>query len=177
MDILNGSLQNTVDILGLGESLALHSGNNPTFGVNDIFRVKPVDHLVCVDFKSAFSPERLKIIESSLTCQFYSHLDEWRTMPNFNKILLHQFDNGANMANLDSEKISKSCFSPYVAIGLAWRIYKPEGIRIFGVDMVSHPHLGNQTEKIKRHWAEMKKALNNKGCKVEVFGNGLLSTK
>jgi hypothetical protein len=162
-----------IDALGLGESLSLHEGNNLTFGVNDIFKVKPVDYLVCVDRISAFTPERLDVIKSSNPTAFISHLDEWQFMPNFYRIEV-QRKFPESIADLDSVAIPKSVFSPYVAIALAYKMFKPERIRVFGVDMVSHPHLSHQAERILKHWKALKLALAYKGCEVEVFGDGIL---
>jgi len=164
-----------VDVLGMGESLSLYKPcGNITFGVNDIFSKQPVDYLVCVDKISAFAPERLMTIYGSDPIAFLSHLDEWSCKPNFFKIQLQKYY-PKNIADLDTVEIPKSCFSPYVAIGLAYKMFKPEKIRIFGVDMTTHPHLSKQATRIKAHWLAMKKALSIKGCEVEVYGSGLLT--
>ena len=162
-----------IDILGLGESLEFHTGDNITFGVNDICRVKNVDYLVCVDHKTAFNPERLNVIEQSDPIIFYSHLPEWRTHQRFELIKLQQFYPG-KIANLDIQELPKSVFSPYVAVGLAWQKFAPEKIRLFGVDMDKHRQLKNSKPQIQKHWQAMVTALNQKGCRVEVFGTGLL---
>jgi hypothetical protein len=164
-----------VDVLGLGESLALYdNAGDITFGVNDIFSKQKVDYLVCVDKMEAFTPERLETIKQSTGyCAFISHLDEWKFMPHYFKIEIQKpFPNV--IADLDSVAIPKSCFSPYIAVGLAYKMFKPTIIRLFGVDMTSHPNLSKQTERIKKHWAAMVAALNAKGCEVEVYGSGVL---
>lgn len=160
-----------VDVLGLGESLELYDNSeNIRFGVNDICSKKVVDYLVCVDHKAAFTPERLKVIENSRVLSFFSHLDEWQTHPNFKKIELRK---GYPSGLLTFETIPKSVFSPYIAVGLAWKLFEPEHIRVFGVDMVTHK-LNEQASRIKSDWLWLKKTLNNKGCEVTVFGDGIL---
>jgi hypothetical protein len=163
-----------VDVLGLGESLSLHDGNNITVGVNDIFKVKPVDVLVCVDFKTAFNPERLKWIEEANDCAFFSQLDEWKSKQNFNKIELQQFY-PKQVANLDVPQLPKSVFSPYVAVALAYKLFTPSLIRVFGVDMTNHHNLTKQAERIQKDWKALVIALRLKGCEVEVYGAGLLT--
>ena len=128
-----------------------------------------------MDGKHRFTPERLKIIENSNPKGFISHLDEWKTQSNFYKIELQQFF-PSKVADLDSVKLPKSRFSPYIAISLAWKMFKPETIRLFGVDMVTHPHLSNQYQDILKHWKALKLALGYKGCEVKVFGNGILKS-
>jgi len=165
-----------IDVLGLGESIKLHSGDNLTFGVNDIFKIKPVDYLVCVDRKANFTPERLKVIESSTPTGFISHLDEWKDQKNFYRIEIQQhYPN--KRADLDCVKLPKSRFSPYIATALAWKMFKPEKIRLFGVDMNNHPNLTGQQDIIKKHWKHLVVALGLKGCEVEVFGDGILTNK
>lgn len=164
----------TIDVLGMGESLYLHDGKNITFGVNDIFSIKPVDYLVCVDKKARFTQERLKWIEGSTPEKFFSQLWEWRTHPRFELIELQGFYPG-NSVNLDANELPKSLFSPYVAVALAYRMFKPQKIRLFGVDMTTHKHLKNDRVRIQKHWLAMKRALRERGCIAEVYGNGLLA--
>lgn len=164
----------TVDILGLGESLELHTGDNTTFGVNDIWIKKPVDYLVCIDHKAAFTVDRLAYIESSRPRVLFSHLLEWEDHPCFELIELQNFYPG-KMAYLDSSQLPKSCFSPYVAVGLAWQMFKPSKIRLFGVDLNNHKKLKKDKVRIQKHWLAMKRALEAKGCETEVSGNGYLS--
>ncbi len=164
-----------VDILGLGESLALYdNAENIRFGVNDIMKRVRVDYVVCVDKMDAFKAERLMDIMNHVNyLGFVSHLKEWEFMPDFYKIDLQKRYPG-QVADLDLVAIPKSCFSPYVAVGLAWKMFKPTKIRFFGVDMINHPNLHNQTDRIKKDWRAMVLALAHKGCEVEVWGDGIL---
>lgn len=160
-----------VDVLGLGESLSLYDySDNIRIGVNDICSKLIVDYVVCVDKKAAFTPERLKWIENARVLELFSQLDEWNTHPNFKKIELSK---GYPSGLLTFDTIPKSVFSPYIAVGLAWKLFEPEQIRVFGVDMVTHK-LNEQANRIISDWLWLKKTLNNKGCEVTVFGNGIL---
>jgi hypothetical protein len=163
----------TVDILGLGESLQLYDfSDNVRFGVNDISSKVIVDYLVCVDFKKSFTDERLNVIKNTKCYTFYSQLDEWQTHPNFKKIKLA--DSYPDQIGIDySQGIPKSIFSPYVAVGLAWQIFEPKKIRLFGVDMVNH-NLNDRKDRIIRHWQIMKEFLTKQNCEIEVFGEGIL---
>lgn len=162
----------TVDILGLGPSVSLHSGDNITFGVNDIFRIKPVDYVVCVDGKNRFTPERLRVIEDCMPLVLFSQLEEWKTHPSYGQIKIQK--SFSERVDLNTAEIQKSIFSPYVAVGLAWRMFHPDTIRVFGVDMTDHKHLTKEKDRILKHWKALVLALNKKGCKVEVHGSGLL---
>lgn len=164
-----------IDVLGLGESLSLFRPNkdNITFGVNDIFRYYPVDYLVCIDKPNRFNDERLKIIKQSAPIKFFSHLNEWDRQPNFELIKLQQ-QFPTRVCDLDLEKIPKSVFSPYVAIALAYKLFKPSLINIYGVDMVSHDNLSKYRDRIRTHFKYLKMALAKKGCQANVYGHGIL---
>ena len=76
--------------------------------------------------------------------------------------------------DLDGDKINVSVFSPYVATIVAYRMFEPEVINLYGVDMTNHPNLSSKAEKIRSDWSLLRKALNERGVKVNVFGNGIL---
>lgn len=164
---------NVVDVFGIGESLSLYDyADNIRIGVNDICSRVRVDAVVCVDKKSAFTPERLKVIENSRCLGFFSQIKEWESHPKFKRIELIS----GGTSGMDMNKgIYKSVFSPYVAIGVAYKYYKPEHIRIFGVDMVSHPNLFMMKDNILRDWENMKIALKSNNITFEVFGDGILT--
>lgn len=77
--------------------------------------------------------------------------------------------------DLDGDKINVSVFSPFVATIVAYKMFEPEVINLYGVDMTNHPHLSAKAEKIRSDWFPLKKALNERGVEVNVFGNGLLA--
>ena len=162
-----------VDILGLGGSVELFKpSGNITFGVNDIYRIFPVDFLVCIDSPNRFTPERLEIIKWSTPNAFISHRWEYRGRNDYMKIEL--MERTGLPIDLDGEKINVSVFSPYVATIVAYRMFEPEVINLYGVDMTNHPNLSSKAEKIRSDWSLLRKALNERGVKVNVFGNGIL---
>ena len=77
--------------------------------------------------------------------------------------------------DLDGDKINVSVFSPFVATIVAYKMFEPEVINLYGVDMTNHPHLSAKAEKIRSDWFALKKALNERGVVVNVFGNGILA--
>ena len=163
-----------VDILGLGESIGLFiPSGNITFGVNDIYRIFPVDFLVVIDAPNRFTPERLEVIKWSTPNSFISHRHEYRGRNDYMKIDL--WERTGLPIDLDGDKINVSVFSPFVATIVAYKMFEPEVINLYGVDMTNHPHLSAKAEKIRSDWFPLKKALNERGVEVNVFGNGILA--
>ena len=137
-----------VDILGLGESIGLFiPSGNITFGVNDIYRIFPVDFLVVIDAPNRFTPERLEVIKWSTPNSFISHRHEYRGRNDYMKIDL--WERTGLPIDLDGEKINVSVFSPYVATIVAYKMFEPEVINLYGVDMTNHPNLSSKAEKIR----------------------------
>lgn len=167
----------TIDILGLGESLSLYTpSQNITFGVNDIFRKQSVDYLVCVDKKTAFTEDRLKVIKESYPKIFYSQLDEWNFKSNFQRIELqnHYPD---SYCNLNVNAYPKSTYSPFVAIAIAFKQFRPDIINLYGVDFITHQNFKDtlSRDRILRHTQNLKKSLKDKDCSLIIHGDGLLS--
>ena len=119
-----GSLK--IAVLGLGESI--HEFNPELFdvsiGVNDIWRIVHSDHIVCVDHRERFTPERLAIIDASTPGLFYSHLPEWKHRPDYCGITL-QHDYPNYICQLDIDAIPKSLCSPFVAAAIAYKFHDP----------------------------------------------------
>lgn len=163
----------TIDILGLGESIELFKpSDNITFGVNDIFRIHPVDYLVVVDSPSRFSFERLSIIKNSTPIKFLSNRKEYAYRPDYSHIELAFLPEPLDLDN----KINVSLFSPYIATILAYKMFKPDRVNLYGVDMDNHPTLSNprRTQRIKKDWNELYTELSNRNVKVTIHGNGIL---
>jgi hypothetical protein len=171
MDTQSALFVNTVDVLGLGESLSEYDyADNIRIGVNDISSRLLVDYVVCVNGKESFTPERLKVIERSRCLGFYSQLKEWQKHPSYCHIELQ-----TNFtADLNQSALPKSIFSPYVAVALAYKQFAPDLIRVFGVDIVNH-HLNDRAKQIKEHWSALVAELNARGVQVKVYGQGLLA--
>ena len=164
-----------IDILGLGESISQYTpSNNISFGVNDINRFHEVDYLVCLDKPDKFPKDRRKYIENNTAKYFYTHFSEWGHVYNFRKIELQQFYPNS-CCDLDQDAIPKSCYSPFVAICLAYKMFKPNEIHLYGVDMNNHVNLNSQKDKIIRHTRNLKTALKAHNCSLAVHGNGILT--
>lgn len=124
-------------VLGVGESI--HDcpllPDWERFGVNDIFRYAPVDHLVVVNIPFDFKrqPDRLRIIENSTPKLFHSHLPQWSYRKDYCKMKLGQ------PININADYVSLSTQSPFVAACLAAKMGFTN-IVLYGVDMITHKH-------------------------------------
>jgi hypothetical protein len=167
-----------IAILGLGPSLSLYNPKDFDYaiGVNDIWKHHKTNAIVCVDIRSAFTPERLKWIDNSQPEAFYSQIINYDTRKDFVQIqLMPNYPD--HYCNLDTPYINKSLCSPFVACGAAYKYYSPSSISLFGVDMINHKHLDkSMCEKIKIHFGHLKEALAEKNIKFIVHGEGILTT-
>ena len=164
-----------VAVLGMGPSLNLLTEDyDLTIGVNDIWKYYKSDVIVCLDKRSVFAGERGVTIDNSHPSAFYSHIVNWDTRPDFQKIsLLHYYPD--TVCNLDLPQLNKSYCSPFVACQIAFKIYRAKEIHLFGVDMTNHPHLDRKLcAKIKIHFRNLKAALQLKNCDLIVHGEGIL---
>jgi hypothetical protein len=168
-----------IAILGLGESLALYPPQAHRFdmciGVNDIWAQVPADYVVCVDHKIRFTPARLAVIEACTPLRFYSQLPEdWGTRPDFHHIELQpMYPN--HLCQLDTPALPKSLCSPFVAAAIAYKLHGATSIELFGVDLLTHPLLKDDSLKsIVRHFGTLRVALAQRGVSLFAHGNGLL---
>lgn len=164
-----------IDILGLGESLSLFTpGDNIVFGVNDIFRFCEVDYLVVIDSPNRFCEERFRYIERATPIGFISHRKEYMWRPDIIPIELKHF---GEPLDLDSEKINVSLMSPYVATIVAYKMFSPTEINLYGVDITSHPTLNSEKNisTIIKDWNRLKKELVKRNVSVNVYGKGVLT--
>jgi hypothetical protein len=163
-----------VAVLGLGDSLKEYEGGF-AIGVNDIWRYVETEAVVVLDYERVFTPDRLKVIKLCKPEAFYSQIVAWDIRPDFRKIdLIPGYPDHA--VDLDLAGFYKSFCSPFVAVQIAFKIYKAEEIHLYGVDLVNHPHLDfNICQKIKLHFANLRKALTAKGCQFIVHGKGILT--
>ena len=162
-----------IAVIGLGCSVSLYAeGFDLTIGVNDTWRKVKTDVLVCLDKRSAFTADRLRVIDQSKPQAFYSQMIQWDTRPDFRKIEFYP-TYPDKICKLDGPKYEKSFFSPFVAMQIAYRVYGATEIHVFGVDMTNHPHLkGKLLDKIKLHFKNLCKAMTD--CKIIVYGDGIL---
>lgn len=157
----------TIHILGLGESLEDYKKDeNITIGVNDIHSKIKTDFVVCVDDPRAFSPERLKTIEQTKCKGFYSQVDYWKKLDNFNKI---EFNLGRGLIDgLDNDKFCYSISSPYVATILAYKMKATE-IVLHGVDFRTHKHfVDHSKDKALNDFKKLNSAFKKRGVKLFV---------
>ena len=169
-----------VAVLGTGPSIELFGKTDiefdATIGVNDIWKYFETDVIVCVDKRKAFTPDRLRIIDSSKPKAFYSQIvSDWDTRPDFIKINI-QAGYPDHTVVLDRNAMAKSYFSPFVAIQIAYWYYDTDEIHLYGVDMDRHPNLDRELCKgIKKHFKNVCTALEISGCRLIVHGDGILT--
>jgi hypothetical protein len=165
-----------IAVLGLGPSLSLF---NPlefqlSIGVNDIWSRVKTDIVICLDAKSSYKPQRLKVIEDCRPQKFYSQIVNWDTHPGFELIKLATYYPN-QYCNLDISGINKSYCSPFVACGIAYKYYSADEIHLFGVDLIGHSHFDSkQLQDMKQHFKMLKAALKNKRVELVVHGDGYL---
>jgi len=166
-----------IAVLGLGPSLEefIKEDYDLCIGVNDIWRYVDADAVVCLDHRKVFNADRLKYIDDCKPKAFYSQIINWDTRPDFQKIdFLPGYPD--HHCRLDIPAYQKSYCSPFVAVQIAWKVYKSDEIHLFGVDLTDHPHLDRVLcAKIKRHFKNLKTALAEKNCSLIVHGQGILT--
>ena len=157
----------TIHILGLGESLDEYSPDgNKTIGVNDIHSRIKTDFVVCIDHPKAFNSERLKTIQETNCEGFYSQVDDWSNVQNFNKIELNK--GRGIIKDLDSSGFCYSISSPYVAAVLAYKLGAKE-IVLHGVDFRTHENFkDHRREKALRDFKELDSAFKLRGVSLFV---------
>jgi hypothetical protein len=154
-----------INVLALGETLNLYKKDSDiTFGVNDIWGRVHVDNIVCVDPQINFSVERMQIIWQSEPKKFYTHLPEWSFMKGYERIKLRT----DNIVDFKGDAIPVSIVSPYVAVCLAYKLYEPETITLYGVDLVNHPKLQSRTSRVKEDFRRLFEYLIFKNCKIQL---------
>lgn len=123
-----------INILGCGPSAALWDGSGPSIGVNDCWKFKPTDGLVCVN--NGFDSERMAIIRNSKPKAFYTTKETngfWAAMPNYRLIETRKFHRYAVLGQ-NYHSIS----SPLIAISVAVNQGHKE-IVLWGIDFDRHP--------------------------------------
>lgn len=158
----------TIHVLGLGETLEdfEHDGNI-TIGVNDIHSYFCSDYVVCIDEPRAFpDKKRLNTIQQTKCKGFYSHLDCWKHLENFNKIEL--ISPRGSVENLDSEGFCYSISSPFVACVLAYKMGAKK-IVLWGVDFMSHPEINShRRDKAIADFKRLNEAFIQRGVQMFV---------
>jgi hypothetical protein len=165
-----------IAVLGLGPSLELFIKDDYdlSIGVNDIWRYVNTDVVVCLNPAKDFTADRLKFIQESKPQAFYSQIVNWDFRTDFKKINIASGYPDVS-CNLDLPVFQKSFCSPFVAVQVAYKIYRATEIHLFGIDMTNHPHLDHALcAKIKMHFKHLKYALKSKNCTFVVHGDGIL---
>ena len=166
----------TIAVLGLGPSINLFNPDEYNFsiGVNDIWKYHHTDAIVCLDKCGIFAGERLRTIESSKPKVFYSQIANWSYMQGFQKLDLTPHYPEREV-KLDIPQIYKSYCSPFVACQVAYKYYRATEIHVFGVDLIDHPNLTQGLcVKIRLHFQNLNTALKEEGCRLVIFGDGIL---
>ena len=167
-----------IAILGLGPSLELYHPEefDSAIGVNDIWRYHQPEAVVCLNHRSTFSGDRLKYIDNAKPKAFYTQIANWSVRPDFVKIELTSYFPSAEI-NLNLLPFYKSYCSPFVACQIALRFHQATEVHLFGVDLLSHPHLDRSLcDKIKKHFDLLKTAIEKENRKFIVHGDGILKT-
>lgn len=151
-----------VNVIGLGATAKdFKPDGSITIGVND---VQGTDAIVCVDRIAAFSTERAHLIFSNVTATFFSHIEDWQSVPMYKHIDLKAVHAHNNRWN---EFIPSSNNSPFVACGVAYKYFNATEIYLWGVDFNDHPNInGAMREQAVIDFALLQKILNKKGCKI-----------
>ena len=164
-----------IAVLGLGGSLNEFNPDNfdMSVGVNDIWRYHRCEAVVCLDRRQNFTADRMGVIDECRPFDFYSHLACYKERPDFRPIeILSSYPDVT--CDVTLRQFQRSFCSPFVAVQIAYRYYNAAEIHIFGVDLLNHPKLNNDLcDKIKRHFINLKKALDGK-CTLIVHGDGIL---
>jgi len=158
----------TIDVLGLGPSIEKYFNHDwhITFGVNDIYKHYPVDYLVCIDRPENFTLDRLKVINESYPKKFYTHLDSWQR-PDLEMIeLIKNYD-----CKLNLKQIPHSIESPYVAAALAFNIFHPTEIVLYGCDYTDHWKLKDRITEIRQRWHILRTQMAINGCQLKLGVN------
>jgi hypothetical protein len=164
-----------ITVLGLGPSMELFKpDDNISIGVNDIWSRVQTEYVVCLDKKGVFTPERLKVIENCKPVKFYSQVDDWSDRPDFQKIELQPYY-PVYECQINIPQLPKSLCSPFVACVIAYKYLKADEIRVYGVDLLNHPHLDSKScDRIKIHFKNLKIALRMQKCELIIHGDGIL---
>ena len=159
-----------IDILALGQSIDKYrDSGNITIGVNDIFKIHPVNNLVVVDTPSVFNATRLHTIINSTPNKFYSCSNDWRTMvSNFQHIKLDKFPGCLDGLD-DRELVCYSNNSAFVATVIAYKM-KAKRIVLYGVDFTAH-HFLSQKEILQtqlKHFSNLHSKFKEMGVELYV---------
>ncbi|MES2397948.1 MAG: hypothetical protein V4549_18190 [Bacteroidota bacterium] len=165
-----------IDVIACGESALKYAyTGNITVGVNDCYKIHPVDYLVCVDLPRAFEKERLRQILNSRPIKFYTQLSDWKAlMKTYEHI---DFANGSGVLKRfgKDNTICYSNNSAFVACVIAYKLGAKQ-INLYGADFNTHPNfIDNNLKKTLKDFKALDNLLSLNGCKLMVTKESRLS--
>jgi len=166
-----------IDVIACGESALNYTNKgNVTVGVNDCYKIYPVDYLVCVDLPSAFSKKRLKIILKSKPKKFFCPFDDWRNMITMYEHIKLVNASGCVKELNKKEKICYSNNSPFVAVVMAYHLGATK-IKLYGADFNTHRAFKNENnfKKTLKDFRNLNSEMLRNGCKLYVTKESKLS--
>lgn len=135
-----------------------------TIGVNDVGTFLSPTYLVVLDKKQRFTSYRQEVIENTLTTKaFMCHPDDWTMQCSVTKLLTKKFTHAPlDGWNLDTGPIPHFMTSPFVGIGLAYRL-GAKRIGVIGMDLKRDHHLSKYAGQINQQLRNLKILLDKKG--------------
>lgn len=136
-------------VLGLGKTIDRYSYQEArSVGVNDVYRHRRADYVVCVDPPSRFTEERRTIIRNCRPKKFFSNVitdptigvEGWESHPCFEKIELHS---PRGKADYFADGVAYGNMSVLPAMVLAVKL-GASSLTLYGVDIKDHERLGNE---------------------------------
>jgi hypothetical protein len=152
-------------VTGLSESKYFSDKYDLTIGVNNCpFQV---DHLIICDHPKVFDGDRLKVIKDH-PAWLFTHITDWQQYRQAELIKLSSVR--SDISELNTDRYCHSISSPFIAVIHAYKCGAKE-IHLAGVDLIGHPHLGqdHNIKKCQRDFAALSTALKNNGCSVNLI--------
>lgn len=153
-----------IAIVGLGESASEFKQDCFSIGVND---VQGTDAVVCVDRPAAFAIDRRQAIIFSPAELFFSHLDDWNFKTGFRKLYLKNINVIRTINDVDTPCSNNS---PFVACAVAFKVYRPKEIWLYGADFNTHKVLSDDKlfETTLKDFQLLQSMLKKNNCKIVV---------
>lgn len=160
------------NVIGLGPSAELWSGQGFSIGVNDSWGFgRPTNHLVVIN-SFRHQEDRRRIIDESIPDVFWSHMAEYNERPDFRKLEMQPWKNKYELG-----KIYHSNNSPFVAACIAFSLeYKQ--IILWGVDFMDHKNIRRDNgllDKANKDFIELDTIFRKHGGGIYLGAKGALS--
>lgn len=160
-------------IIGLGPTLSqtiklVDALPGEEYGVNDVWRVRKVNHVVVVDPPGRFLKHRFDVIKSCTPTNFYSYNEAWCIWQKerFQQILFSRRFDVAILRKKDEKKVPQGLDSTFIACCIAYR-NGAKKIITHGVDITDHPDLGENEKMIVESYRDLWKTLRL--CGTDLF--------